>query len=53
MENPKEPTSNKSDVLQAGPHQRLSSEEVAKAIARHKREHPAQKVTPQKTKKRR
>ena len=38
----------KSDVLQAGPHQQLSSEEVAKAIARHKREHPAGKPAPQK-----
>ena len=53
MENPKEPTPNKSDVLQAGPHQQLTSEEVAKAIARHKRQHPAEKVTPQKSKKHR
>ena len=43
----------KSDVLQAGPHQQLSSEEVAKAIARHKREHPAGKSEPQKPQKKR
>lgn len=46
------PTPQPSDVLQAGPHQQLSSEEVAKAIARHKREHPPQKVAPAKPKKR-
>lgn len=41
-----------SDVLQSGPHQQLSSEEVAKAIARHKREHPPEKTPPAKPKKR-
>jgi hypothetical protein len=45
------PTQPPSDVLQAGPHQQLSSEEVAKAIARHKREHPEKKA-PVKPKKR-
>jgi len=29
-----------SDVLHAGPHSTLSAEEIAKAVARHKRHHP-------------
>jgi len=29
-----------SDVLHAGPHSMLTAEEIAKAIARHKRHHP-------------
>lgn len=33
----------KKDVLQAPPHAPLSSEEVAKAVARHNREHPSAK----------
>ena len=41
----------KSDVLQASPHQPLSAEAVAKAVARHKREHPGNKPAPQKSKK--
>lgn len=40
----------KKDVLQSHEHTQLSSEEVAKAIARHKREHP-QKAAPQPQKK--
>ena len=40
----------KKDVLQSHEHTQLSSEEVAKAIARHKREHP-QKSAPQPPKK--
>ena len=40
MKNPDDPNAIKADVLQAPPHAQLSSEEVAKAIARHKREHP-------------
>ena len=40
----------KKDVLQSHEHTQLSSEEVAKAIARHKREHP-QKAAPQPAKK--
>ena len=55
MPDPKQPmpTPPPSDVLQAGPHQQLSSEEVAKAIARHKREHPPEKPAPAKPKKHR
>ena len=56
MPNPTQLTSTaapvKTDVLQAGPHAMLTSEEIAKAIARHKREHP-QKAVPAKQKKRR
>ena len=40
----------KKDVLQAHEHMQLSSEEVAKAIARHKREHPV-KAAPTKSQK--
>jgi hypothetical protein len=41
MKNPDDPNAIKADVLQAQSHSTLSSEEVAKAVARHKREHPA------------
>ena len=40
MKNPDDPNVIKADVLQPQPHAQLSSEEVAKAVARHKREHP-------------
>ena len=42
-----------SDVLQSKDHSKLSAEEIAKAVARHNREHPnAQTERPaQKTKK--
>jgi hypothetical protein len=43
----------KSDVLQASPHAPLSAEVVAKALARHKREHPEGKANQPKSKKRR
>ncbi len=50
MKNPieREPTEKeiKSDVLQAHEHSMLSSEEIAKAIARHKRLHPEGKPQP-------
>ncbi len=42
----------KSDVLQASPHAPLSAEVVAKALARHKREHPDGKANQPKPKKR-
>jgi hypothetical protein len=35
----------KSDVLQSDHHSHFSSEEIAKAIARHNREHPKQVVS--------
>jgi hypothetical protein len=43
-----------SDVLHSEGHSRLSQEEIAKAVARHKREHPTRHATntgtkPQKT----
>lgn len=40
-----------SDVLHSDSHSRLSPEEIAKALARHQREHPNQARTakPQKT----
>ena len=42
-----------SDVLHSESHSRLSPEEIAKAVARHQREHPSQTanraVKPQKT----
>jgi hypothetical protein len=41
MKNPDDPNAIKADVLQAPAHTQLSSEEIAKAVARHKREHPA------------
>jgi len=50
MPNPTEPTPPKSDILHGGPHAPLSAEAVAKAVARHKREHPA-KAAPAKPKK--
>lgn len=60
MPNPNQPNPNQptpalpqNDVLQAGPHQQLSSEEVAKAVARHNREHPAGKTNQPKPKRRR
>lgn len=43
MNNPTDETIKK-DVLQSPAHSHLSSEEVAKAIARHNREHPAMKM---------
>lgn len=43
MKNPSEEASIKKDVLQAPPHAPLSTEEVAKAVARHNREHPSGK----------
>lgn len=36
---PEEPNPYKSDVLHSDEHSRLSAEEIAKAVARHKREH--------------
>jgi hypothetical protein len=56
MPNPNEPnpaSMPKTDVLQAQSHAPLSAEVVAKALARHKREHPAGKANPVKTKKHR
>lgn len=47
------PTPQKPDVLQASPHAPLSAEVVAKALARHKREHPAGKANQPKPKKQR
>jgi len=55
MPNPTQPTPStpvKSDVLQAGPHAPLSAEVVAKALARHKRQHPDGKANQPKPKKR-
>lgn len=43
MKNPTEKDI-KSDVLQSQEHTMLSSQEVAKAVARHKREHPEKKT---------
>lgn len=39
------------DVLQSDHHSRFTTQEIAKAVARHKREHPNEFVarTPQKT----
>jgi hypothetical protein len=54
MPNPNQPNPNpnpKSDVLQASPHAPLSAEAVAKAVARHKRAHPAGKANQTKPKK--
>jgi hypothetical protein len=42
----------KPEVLQASPHAPLSAEVVAKALARHKREHPDGKANQPKPKKR-
>jgi hypothetical protein len=56
MPNPNEPTPGspvKADVLQASPHPPLSVEAVAKAVARHKREHPGGKTNQPKAKKHR
>jgi hypothetical protein len=56
MPNPNEPNPTpmpKGDVLQASPHAPLSAEVVAKAVARHKREHPSGKANVVKPKKRR
>ena len=56
MPNPNEPnptSTPKGDVLQASPHAPLSAEVVAKAVARHKREHPAGKANQTKPKKHR
>jgi hypothetical protein len=39
MKNPDDPNEIKNDVLHSQGHTQLSSEEIAKAIARHKREH--------------
>jgi hypothetical protein len=53
MPNPTAPNPTpKTDVLQAGPHQQLSAEAVAKAVARHNREHPGGKANQPKPKKR-
>jgi hypothetical protein len=41
-----------SDILHGQPHPPLSAEAVAKAVARHKREHPAGKANQPKPKKR-
>lgn len=56
MPNPNETTPGtpvKTDVLQAHPHEPLSAEAVAKALARHKREHPTGKANQPKPKKHR
>jgi hypothetical protein len=45
------PTPQPTDVLHGEPHPPLSAEAVAKALARHKREHP-EKAAPAKPKKR-
>lgn len=50
MKNPPDDNSIKADVLQAHEHAKLTSEEVAKAIARHKREHPGKPEPAQKKK---
>jgi hypothetical protein len=42
MPDPEEPTSVISDVLHSENHKRLTVEEIAKAVERHKREHPNQ-----------
>lgn len=39
MKNPDEPNAIKNDVLHSQGHAALSSEAIAKAVARHKREH--------------
>ena len=54
MNTPVTPNPVKSDVLHSENHKRLSSEEIAKAVARHNREHrkdsnrgpTSQKTTP-------
>lgn len=51
MKNPPDAFEIKKDVLQAHEHVQLSSEEIAKAVARHKREHPAAKQTASKPQK--
>jgi len=48
---PPNPTPQPTDVLHGEPHLPLSAEAVAKAVARHKREHPPQKAAPAKPKK--
>ena len=53
MDNPTQSNQPKNDVLQASPHAALSAEVVAKAVARHKREHPAGKANQPKPKKHR
>lgn len=51
MNNPAEPTPAKDDLIHGEPHAPLSAEAVAKALARHKREHPPEKSVPTKPKK--
>jgi hypothetical protein len=41
VKNPDDPNEIKNDVLHPETHTQLSNEEVAKAVARHNREHPA------------
>jgi len=45
------PTPQQTDILHGEPHPPLSAEAVAKAVARHKREHPPEKTPPAKPKK--
>ena len=42
MADPEKKTPVVSDVLHSEGHSKLSAEEIAKAVARHKREHPNQ-----------
>ena len=53
MNTPAKPDPVKSDVLQSDHHSHFSVEDIAKAVARHNREHPNQMVNrgpkPQKT----
>lgn len=52
MAAPDKPNPYASDVLHAPTHSKLSTAEIAKAVARHKREHPSKgrdKTQPQKT----
>lgn len=53
MKNPDDPKAIQADVLQAPPHAQLSNEEITKAIARHKREHPEKPLSAGKPNKKR
>lgn len=50
MKNPDEPNAIKADVLHSQGHTQLSSEDIAKAVARHNREHRGKPATEAKTK---
>lgn len=51
MKNPDDPNAIRNDVLHSESHAVLSSQEIAKAVARHKREHPSKAAPSGKPKK--